>query len=252
MLSERDQSAFDWIRKGHAELHSSKTLDWNGNFVTHLIPPVFESYAKLLHRIEAYHDFIDKPLSARENEILRIPSCEPLRSFVESRRADSQRRVRWKELAVLLDVPFAPAINHHWYRKRLPDPWCWPRLLTGPNDGHLNEEECERLASVLKDFTGSQDCFFRFSDIPFYAGPGQSTVFRGKLDEVSVFQKDKCLSFEYWWPSGRNWVVCSDYDLPFTIIGGPSQLVSALMRDTVLECVEVELRTRIDVFAPIP
>lgn len=252
MLSEQDQTAFDWIRQGREELLRSRTLDWKGNLVSHLFPPVFESYAKLLHGIEAHYEFIDKPLSASENEILRIPACEPLKSFVERRRSDSQTRVRWKELAELLDVPFVPAISHEWYRKKLSDPWCWPRLLRGPAEGYLSQEECETLASALKAFTGNQDCFFRFSDIPFYARSGQPQLLRGTLDGVPELQKEKRLSLEYWWPSDRSWVVCSDYDLCFTIIGGRSQLVSALLRDRVLECVEVNLQTRIDVLAPIP
>lgn len=244
---------FDWIRQGREELPRSRTLDWNGNFVSHLIPPVFESHAKLLHKIEAHYEFIDQPLAASENAILGIPSCEPLKSFVQGRRADSQPTpVRWEELAELLGVPFAPAINHEWYRKKLRNPWCWPRLLYGPSEGFLSQEECETLATVLKPFTDNQDCFFRFSDIPFYARSGQPQLFRGTLDRVSAFQNENRLSFEYWWPQDRSWCVCSDYDLCFTIIGGCSQLVSALLQNKVLECVEVNLHTRIDVFAPVP
>jgi hypothetical protein len=77
-------------------------------------------------------------------------------------------------------------------------------------------------------------------------------LFRGTLDEVAESQKENRLGFEYWWPSDRSWCVCSDYDLHFTIIAGRSQLVSALLKHGVLECLEVNPRTRIDVFAPIP
>jgi len=253
MLSERDQSTFDWIRQGRDEPLRSKTIGWKGNFVSHLIPPVFESYAKLLHRIEAHYEFIDKPLSASENAILGISSCDPLKSFVERRRIDSQGTlIRWKELAELLNLPIAPAIDHKWFLTKLSDPWCWGRLLRGPDEGYLSQEECETLASILKTFTSNQGCFFRFSDIPFYARSGQAQLFSGTLDEVAEFQKEKRLSFEYWWPSDQSWCVCSDYDLCFTIIAGPRQLVSALLRHSVLECIEVKQQTRIDVFAPLP
>ena len=89
MQPEHDEIAFDWIRSGRTELDKSKTLDWAGKFVSHLMPPVFEAYAKVLHRIDVHYDFIDNPLSAPENAILRVPSCEPLKSFVEGRRAES-------------------------------------------------------------------------------------------------------------------------------------------------------------------
>jgi hypothetical protein len=255
MFPEQNQTVFDWIRTGRDELASGRTPDWRGNFVSHLIPPVFESYAKLLHGIQAHYEFVDQPLSAAENAILRIPTCEPLRSFVEGRRADPRgSRIRWKELADLLDVPFAPAINHEWYRQKLKDPWCWPRLLSGPDEGYLSEEECQALASRLKSVVDGEDCFFRFSDIPFYAPvrAGEPQMFRGTLDEGCDFKKEKRLSFEYWWPSSRSWCVCSDYDLKFTIIGGGRNLISTILLDRLLECIEVTPQTRVDSFAPLP
>jgi hypothetical protein len=255
MFPEQDQTVFDWIRRGRDKFVPRGNLDWEGTLVSHLIPPVFESYAKLLHKIQAHYKLIDKPLSATENAILGVPTCEPLRSFVESRGTGSRdNRIRWKELADLLDVPFAPEIHHGWYRQRLQDPWCWPRLLSGPNDGHLSEEECHALASRLKPVADGNDCFFRFSDIPFYAPvySGKPQMFRGALDEVCDFQREKRLSFEYWWPSNRSWCVCSDYDLAFTIIGGGRNLISTILLDGLLECIEVTPQTRIDVFAAMP
>jgi hypothetical protein len=253
MLPEQDQTVFDWIRTGRHALPRTRTPDWTENFVSHLIPPVFESYAKLLHNIRAHYEFIDEPLSPSENAILGIASCEPLRSFVESRRARGNR-IRWKELADLLNVPFAPAINHEWYRKKLDDAWCWPRLFYGPSDGHLTEDECQRLASTLKSVDGNEECFFRFSDIPFYAPANSASpqLFRGMLDGVYNLQKEKRLSFEYWWPTNRSWCVCSDYDLAFTIIGGGRKLISTILMDELLECIEVTPQTRIDSLAPMP
>ncbi len=254
MKPEHDEIAFDWIRSGRNELAKSRTPEWAGNFVSHLMPPVFEAYAKALHRIDAQYSFLDNPLTAPEKAILGIPSCEPLKSFVERRRSESRGdRVRWKELAELLNVPFTPAINHEWYRKKLHDPWCWPRLLKGPDDGWLSQEECQTLISMLKS-AGSEDCFFRFSDIPFYApiNSGKPQLFRGTLDAVCGFQKERGNCFEYLWPSDRSWCVCSDHDMTFTVIGGCRNLVSAFLSDGVLECIEVTPQTRIDIFAPMP
>jgi hypothetical protein len=53
MTIEPDKTAFDWIRSGRNKLPMSRTPEWTGNFVSHLIPPIFESYAKILHQIEA-------------------------------------------------------------------------------------------------------------------------------------------------------------------------------------------------------
>ncbi len=255
MTAEQDQTTFDWIRYGRDERPNSRPPDWKGNFVSSLIPPGFESYGKILHPIHARYEFIDNPLSERENAILKIPSCEPLKSFVEKcRKAASGDRILWRDLAALLGVPFAPGIKHEWYRETIQDPWCWPRLLSGPAEGWLEQEQCRALAGILEASGSSQECLFRFSDIPFYAPANQQQpqLFRGSLGEVCDFQSQRRLSFEYWWPHNRQWCVCSDYDLEFTVVGGSRGLLSRLLRDDVLECIEVTQATRIDQYSPMP
>lgn len=77
---------FEWIQNGRSELLSSEDPRWKGNFVSHLLPPKFEAYAKILHRVTANYENIDRPLSDRETALLRIPHCTELRSFVEGKR----------------------------------------------------------------------------------------------------------------------------------------------------------------------
>jgi hypothetical protein len=252
MQPDHDQTVFDWIRSGRNKLANPRTPDWAGNFVSQLIPPVFEAYAKILHRVEAHYENIDNPLSQAEIALLKIPACEPLKSFIQSRKANSLgNRVKWKELAELLDLPFAPEICQEWYRKKLGDGWCWPQLLSGPADGKLQPEECTELTSTLNSFTDSEECFFRFSDIPFI-NSDKPQLFRGALNEVCSFLKGKYFGFEYWWPPDQSCCVCSDYDLHFTLVGGSRRLTSALLASSVLECLEVTAQNRIDVFAPMP
>ena len=50
---------FEWIQRGLSELISSEDPDWKGNFVSHLLPPKFEAYAKILHLITAKYENID-------------------------------------------------------------------------------------------------------------------------------------------------------------------------------------------------
>lgn len=253
MQPQSDESAFDWIRRGRDELVDSRTAGWTGNFVSHLMPPVFESYAKIFHRIEACYENIDKPLTPSEISVLKIPQCEELKSLVENRRNKAQgSRIRWRELAGVLNVPFAPQISHEWYRKKLAE-GCWPRFLCGPDEGRLGREEYSELVSVLQLFTGIGGCLFRFAEVPFL-GTDKPLLFRGVLDELAAFTKSGAYQFtpEYWWPADRNWCVCSDYDLKFTVVGGPKKLISALLTSDVLECLEVTPQTRIDSFAPMP
>jgi hypothetical protein len=253
MQPQYDESDFDWIRRGRNEQVDSWDAGWAGNFVSHLMPPVFEAYAKVFHRIEACYENLDKPLSATEISILQIPPCEELKSLVEGRRAEAQgSRIKWREVADALNVPFAAQINHEWYRKKLAE-GCWPQFLCGPDEGLLGPEECRELVSVLQLFTDSSGCFFRFAEMPFI-GTDKQLLFRGALEELEEFIKSGAYQFspEYWWPPNRNWCVCSDYDLMFTVVGGSRKLISALLTSEVLECLEVTQQTRIDSFAPMP
>jgi hypothetical protein len=252
MQVHNDESPFDWIRLGRNEM-ALKDVRWVGTFVSNIIPPAFDSYAKVLHRIDAHYKNIDEPLTQSEIAILKIPPCEELKAFVEDRRTNAQgSRVRWRDVADVAGVPFAPEINHAWYRKRLAE-GCWPRFLRGPDEGLLDAEECAEVASVLRPFTGIGECFFRFAEIPLL-GTDRPLLFSGALDHLGELIESGAYQFspEYWWPGSRKWCVCSDYDLEFTVVGGSRELTSALLASDVLECLEVTPLTRVDSFAPIP
>lgn len=245
--------AFGWIRTGREELLSRQDASWK-SFVSNLIPKKFDAYAKILHSIEARYENTDNPLSDRETALLKIPACTKLRSFVEGLREQRQGpRIRWKTLAQLMGVPFAPEICHEWYRTRMEEPGCWPRFLYGPSEGDLNATELAEMLSVLRSFTGSQDCFFRFSEIVFIA-TDKPILFRGVLDELPAFLNDRRYQFtpEYWWPADHGWCLCSDYDLTFTIVGGSKELIATVLKNGNLETLQVTPQTRIDDLAPMP
>jgi hypothetical protein len=252
MHSCSDGDAFDWIRNGREVLLASNDPIWKGNFVSNLIPNRFDAYVKILHSIEANYTNIDRPLSDGEIDILKIPSCKKLRSFVENSRKEGKgSKIKWRALAQLLDVPFETQICHAWFRTNT-EPGCWPRFLYGPNEGALNEEELSAVLSVLRNFTTSQECFFRFAEIPF-VGTDKPILFRGVLEGLPGFLSAGEFQFspEYWWPADLSWCLCSEYDLEFTIGGGSKALISAVLKDVALEALEVTPRTRIDNYAPM-
>ena len=247
-----DVMVFEWIRSGRATLRRRDDPGWRGNFVSHLLPTTFSTYAKVLHRVDACYENIDNPLSPKENEILKIPACIELRALIGNLRADLRgTRLRWKEIAEALKGPFEPELNLEWFRAKL-EPGCWPRFLRGPDEGTLDAEECSALVSTLRPFTGNQECSFRFAEMPFF-GTNKQLLFHGTLEEGRAFLSDRTYQFtpEYWWPADGCWCVCSDYDLMFTVVGGGEELISAVLRDTFLECIEVTPSTRIDFYAPM-
>jgi hypothetical protein len=244
---------FEWIRTGRAEFLPRDKPDWK-SFVSNLIPLQFEAYAKILHRIDARYENIDHPLTDREISILKIPPCTKLRSFVERlRKEDRGPRIRWRDLAQLIGVPFDAGICHEWFRARMEDPGCWPRFLFGPDDGTLNAEELSALLSVLQPHSGNCEIFFRLSKIAFIA-TDRPIQFCGTMDDLSAFMASRKpqLTPEYWWPADHSWCVCSDYDLTFTIVAGSKELISGVLDNAILEALRVTPQTRIDFYAPIP
>jgi len=257
MQPVQDESAFEWIRTLRDRLSPEKPrpdLNWPGILVSDIIPQEFESYATILHRLDANYDEIDKPLSPSEQAILRIGDCEPLRSFIIQRRtASSSPRIRWKELAALFDVPYVPEISLMWFRRRM-DSWCVSRLLNLFTDSWPAGEECEELCTILGKFTLDGGCFFRIPSYYQHTHADQRTLYKGRLSEVTTFLKARPerTVFEYWWPANHQWCFCCETDIGTTIVGGPKALISTLLASSLLECVEVKPTTRIDNRVPLP
>jgi hypothetical protein len=255
MQPPQDQSAFEWIRATRIHSRSPDSPRRTsrirlGITVADLVPE-FEAYARILHRIDACYEEIDTPLSASEKATLKIPDCEPLKSFLQSRRTASLTdRIRWQELAALLNLPFVPEISFSWFRKRM-DGWCVSRLLRG-SDTWPTGDECEEVCSVLKRFSDDKECFFRFPDHVLYSVHERPLLLRGSVNDVSEYLKGCYPYFEYWWPADRQWCVCDDDDLGVTIVGGPRKLISALLASSILECIKVRATTRVDDRVPIP
>ena len=248
-----NESAFDWIKHGRKQ-QSLRADDpaWTGNTIRHLLPDNFETYAKIYHRLDAHYENIDYPLSDEEIDILKISRCAPLRTLVQRVRMRNEgTRVRWREVADLLGLPFIPGLSDDWFRARL-EPGCWPRYIYGPGEGYLEPDEYSEIASLLLSEGYSQECFYRLAEIPYIA-TDQPLLFKGSLQDVNAIPTQGSWKVpEYWWSSTHEWCVCSDYDLSFTIVGGPRRVISRILSCKLIEAVEVLPDLRIDYFAPMP
>jgi hypothetical protein len=250
--AETAQSAFDWIRDGrHKTGPHSIEPDWPGVPVAALIPEMFEAYAKIFHPIEGHYENIDHPLDLEERKILGLPECHVLCDFVQRMRTDREApTLRWKQVAEALGVPFQRQLSHEWFRPVL-EPGCWPRYVSGPDEGILEEREATTLISILSE-SASSDCYFRFAEM-IYIGTNKPLLYAGPLERLQRFLKETGRQFtpEYWWPADRSWCVCSDYDLPFTIVAGSKQLIDSILTNAYLESIQVTPDTRVDYRVPI-
>jgi hypothetical protein len=255
-MHPRPDGDFGWIKNRREKPAPREGQNWPGCSLSVLLPPNFEAYAKILHRVTANYQHIDNPYPFTEKEIaiLKIPACTEMRSFVETRREKGEGpRIRWKELADFLGVPFEPGICHAWFFANMSETACWSRFLYGPAEGNLDYEELSEIVSILRPFTGDQECFLRFAEIPLIH-TDKPLLFAGPLDEVVEFGKENNYQFspEYVWPSDRNWCVCSDFDCEFTFVGGPRELISAILASNEFEAFQITPQTRIDYHVPMP
>jgi hypothetical protein len=77
----------------------------------------------------------------------------------------------------------------------------------------------------------------------------EDLLFEGILGDASLFPddvEDVRLTPTHWFPEDRSWLVCTDYDLTFTLIGGPEGLVRDLLESSEVECLPVNPETRVD------
>ena len=249
-----DEAEFEWIKRGREPFSAREPDDsnWPGVTVWNLLPDIFPAHAKIFHRLEANYDSIDNSLSEEEEKILQRPESPALQALVERLRKDEKPvRVRWKEVAAALDLPFAPALSDEWFRNRL-GPGCWPRFIWGPGEGYLEPDEYAELVTILTKSKEIIAYYFRLAEIPFVA-TDQELLFKGMIDEVNeIPTATNWKSPEYWWPGSHEWCVCSDYDLSYTVVGGPRRVISEILSSDLLEAIEVTPDTRVDYLAPIP
>jgi len=248
MQTWADEKPFQWIGSGRLPL-GHPYQESRGNTVANLLPQTFEAYVKILHRIDARYDWLDNPLSPEEIRILQLPSCSRLEEFVVSIRDQRSTRVRWREICKLLDLPFSAGIVDDWFRQRL-ELGCWPRYFYGPPDCcALESEELSELIQIISTHSEPESCFIRLPEIPYIA-TDKPLLYQESLEDLTNSLAEGTPP-EYWWPISQAWCVCSDYDLPFTVVGGDRRLIDQIASNPLLEAVIVTPSTRIDYKSPI-
>lgn len=252
---------FRWIEEGILELMPSGNPDWNGNFVAHCLPSAFSSYAKILHPMYEDLELIGTTTSwDQEDKLLRQlkepaedPTLRRIDELISSATLmmktgtcpESGRRIRWKELADRLGLRFHSEINASSFSQVFPN-GSWPRHLIGPAEGDLAIEHCAHLINMLTTFTQPQPCYFKYID--YATHKCEPLIFRGQLDDIySILKHERVrTSPTWWWPSDRSWCVNTDWDLTFSLVGGPEHLIAKLLIHPELECIRVTSQTRID------
>ena len=199
--------------------------------VGHLVPDLFQAYARVLH--PALSGLYEEPIrwSAVAAKTGRV--VHPLMQF--------------ERIAGLPDDPNA-------------QPWWGARPRAG--HGPLTE-----IAQALRRFTadpaancwialwegfGGLDMVEELDDAPKVTIPQRAYyLFRGPLEAVPALAKagPPWEAPNLWWPGDRAWCVATDIDLDSTYVGGTRECIDALLSDPALEVLPSRIDDRIDVGA---
>jgi len=221
-------SSADWIRE--------RLSPWNSNLVSAIIPSGFEAYVRILHPVQDPRDAVSL--------------------------------IRWADVSRWSGVPLHPRVQ--WHDVALPEtiplsepPW----RSQGPRQGTLFISDAEALIDDLTHFTSStEDCFFCLwigyfgggaAFVPLGSPPvlipappqppalvvfptREYGLFEGSLSQATSLGRGSGHDLQtpnLWWSTDHSWCVASEIDLPWTYVGGSSELIARLLADERLETV---------------
>jgi hypothetical protein len=210
---ETDLSLADWIVEAcQGQLPGT---------VASLVPPVFESYARVFHPAVRY----------RGDEDVDVTWAE----VAAANRTTAHALMEWGSITGSME--FFDEDNQS------------PLWDDAPAMGHLPEHVAERLATVLRRHTTTpEDCWFGLSDS--WVPPAEPTdrgltvsgrgfwLVRGpvELAAINLLPEPSSQSANIWWPADHAWFVATDIDLVTTYVGGDPALVGSLLAAPGLEC----------------
>lgn len=252
-----DLSAADWLRKNVDSTDNFESRD--GNYVTHCIPDVFESYCKVFHNV--YEDVSIDDRSITWDEVSKRESAnldDPVEKLIHDSTMvyggdfdpNNLKRIRWSDLAARYSLQFHPELNVDSFSRNFPTR-SWPRYLIGPDEGMLDDSTCKEIvrsiALATSDFDLSQQCFFLY-DLIATTNYESDLLYKGRLKSLFDTPKLEDVSGTptYWWPADNKWLVCTDWDLTFTLIGGSEEFISSIISNSEIECLLIEPTNRID------
>lgn len=229
-MNKESLEFFDWIKLNIDKLESD-SAQWKGNFVSHCLPKSYSLYCKILNPI-----YRDKMIS---NEKLLWRECQG------EQKIKIGERLLYKDLANKYNVKFTKEISTNTFSQIYGS---LPRYIIASDEGNMEINLVEELVKILKPLTDEQKCYFHYYFLKTEDWYGGDLLFSGKLEDVFNLYDLNGLrgSPTYWWAEDKSWCLCTDYDLDFSLIGGNKKIIDELLSNTELECIEVDINTRID------
>jgi len=190
-------------------------------------PLIFERYAIVLHPF-----WINRNLKKSPN--LEHPKNAHNKSF---------ERISWPDFFTMYSYPFdlqSANRNMELIRKRIIKTG-WPEDIRYPNEGNCESCELEYILEHIKDIYG--DIFINLYYCQLKTQNWEKEIiYQGHLTEFNLLPSEKEVldNPTAIYPDNKSWCIVSDYDLPFTYIGGSKMLIDRITQNSPFDIYPIE------------
>jgi len=198
-------------------------------FLRFTIPERFDSYAIALHSF-----WVNNKISKSEIRELSIGD--------EDLPEEDFDRVKWKDFYTFKEKKF-DLKNAYKSSKEFHRQFKQMNNELHPGEGLMDREHIESLIEIVLKLYGSQEIELFYT----FLATGkceEDEIYQGKTSELNQLLGDETLRLtpSLIYPKEKNWVVNTDYDLPFSFIGGERKLIEELIYQNIDEIYELEYR----------
>lgn len=237
-----------------------------GSTVELVIPPCYEGYAKLFHPFEINLEETDtlepnrtygRPMTIHltmtkdggliateiKEDGSTVDLYEDYKKRVEKRTQLKLVYTSWRSVAEKYGLHFHQEINQNSFTARFQEIG-WPRNLLFPREGYLVRPLLLKLLLLLKQYTVGDEVYI-YQLVP------NSIMKEGRIDDLIKCRFEEVSEYfprdfiGYMYAADKSWIVYTDTDLYFTLVGGSKALIQTLANSSleVLPCLPT---TRID------
>jgi hypothetical protein len=254
-----------WIEEEKIPL-TTGDFKLEGCTIEQCIPAKFETYCKIFHPFEITPDeddilepnkeygqqinltfsnnieegFLIKEIGKEGKE---IDIFERQREYLKDYNSKKWYDATWKSIAEKYDLTFHNEINPQTYIDKFQEIG-WQKNLNFPSEGYLPRKSLETLLKILNKMSSSKRVFI-YQMIPhnIWKDDKDCDLVSCNVNEVLEYFENDFIGYLY--SEDKSWIIFTDTDLNFTIVGGQKILIENLIESD-LEVLECKSKTRVD------
>jgi len=238
-----------WIEDG--KLHrTTKDFEWIGCNIGQCIPPIFDSYCKIFHPFELTPDEEDtlevRNKSAKKQSLTFDDILKEREKWLKEYNSKQWQFVNWKTIADNYGLVYHNQINQKTFINKF-EKVGWQKNLIFPNEGHLSRQLLVKLLNILKpqkDF--DELIIYQAAPHTIWKDNKPEHVVRCNFEEVLGYFNSDFIG--YLFAADKSWIVFTDTDLTFTIVGGQKKIIDSILISDI-EAIECNATTRVDDFS---